>query len=148
MPDLSHRASGRILVVTLDHHEATLFIYEPSQRRLEEYHRLRPRDPRGHRRHAEHRSQTRLEGERAPEDLRYYTIVEQYIAEASSALVLGSGTGKSNASDILRQHLERHSKTALKNVTFRKVDLSVLTEARIVEVAAELYPPRRSEALP
>ena len=147
MPDLTHQSSDLVLVVKLDHHEAELFIYRPSRRLLEDYHRLEPHDPRGHRRHLEHRSQTRLPGERAPEDIRYYTVIEKYIAEARSALVLGSGTGTSSASDVLQKHLATHAKAALKNAVFKKVDLSALTRARIVEFAAELYPSHPSETL-
>lgn len=146
MPDkIEVPFDGPLLVLTVDHHETVLFDFEPPGRSLVKRQVLVPHDPEGHRRHLTHRDQTRLAGERAPEDPAYYKNIAAAIVAAPTVLVLGSATGKSSASEMLRHHLSEHAKAHLDKVVFRKIDLSALTEATIVDAALELYKPNSVE---
>lgn len=138
--------TGPLLVVTVDHHEAVFFDFEPADHSLVKRQVVHPHDPWGYRRHLEHRSQTRLAGERAPEDPAYYSAIVAAIEAAPAALVLGSASGKSSASEILHHHLSEHSKAILDKIVFRKTDLSALTEAGIASLASELYRVHQTEA--
>jgi len=138
--------TDQVLVITIDHHRAACFLCRPSARHLEDVRVLHPHEPDSHWRHLKHRSQTRLAGERAPEDPAYCKAIEALMAQTHSGLILGSATGKSGASDILHHRLSKQPPAMLHHAVFRKVDLSALINTGIVDIAVEIYGATQSEA--
>lgn len=127
-------------VVVIDHHTAHIYCAgAPEGPRPESLGVYKPYDPHGFLRHLIHRAQTRLQGQRSPEDPAFYEEIARSLVSAPAIVVVGHGSGKSSAAAFLMSHLERHHSTiAARVIRQEQADLSALTEAQI-EALAECY---------
>jgi hypothetical protein len=125
-------------IVVIDHHAARIYSASESSR-PDPIGTVKPLDPHGFHRHLVHRSQTRLQGQRIPEDHAFYEEIAQVLAPAPSIILVGDGTGKSNAAAFLKHYLEHHHSTiAGRVISEERADLSGLTDPQI-EAIAERY---------
>jgi hypothetical protein len=123
------------MVVALDHHQARLFTIESTS---ETARTLRPYDPHHFLHHLSHTQQGRLRGQREPEEPSYYAQIAAALAPARRIVVLGHGTGHSNAAARLAEVLRaKHPETFNRVVAERTVDLSAITEPQLLELALQ-----------
>jgi hypothetical protein len=134
-------------VVVIDHHVAR-FYHATGRSRADSDGKIVPLDPHGFHRHLLHRNQTRLEGQRIPEDHQFYEEVTNVLKHAPAIVIIGHGTGKSNAADFLKAYLEKHhGYIADRIVAEDTVDLSVLTDPQIEAIAERHYAAPHGAAL-
>jgi hypothetical protein len=125
---------GRMVVV-IDHHSARLYQDLGGSRPQNEA-TLKPDDPHGFHRHLIHRKEAHYEGERVPEDTHFYEEVAKHLVPAQQIVLIGHGTGKSNAGEFLAEFLKKHHSTiARRIIATEMVDLSALTEPEIESIA-------------
>lgn len=123
---------GRHLLVVIDHHEATIYEFEPPTARLET---IKPYDPKGHLRHLRHINGN-YQGQRAPEDPAYYRNVVEEVRGADMVVVFGHGDGHSNAADLLLAALEEHLSEPLPTVLIEvRIDAKAFTPAQLLVAA-------------
>ena len=104
------------MVVVIDHHAAHVF-----------------QDLGGH---LVHRKEAHYRGDRVPEDPSFYEEVAKALAPAAEIVLIGHGTGKSNAAQVLADYLEKHHPATSRLVTATETaDLSSLTEAEAEGIA-------------
>jgi hypothetical protein len=130
------------MVVAIDHHETRLFTLAGT---AESARTLRPYDPYHFLHHLSHRQERELRGQREPEEPSYYSQVAAALAPARRIVLLGHGTGHSNAAahleEVLRaKHPEIHSRI----VALRSVDLSAITEPQLLALALETLDQHKS----
>ena len=123
------------MVVAIDHHQTRLFTIAGAS---ETARTLRPYDPYHFLHHLSHRQDRELRGQREPEEPGYYSAIAAALAPARRIVLLGHGTGHSNAAahldDVLRaKHPEIHSRI----VATKTVDLSAITEPQLLALALE-----------
>jgi hypothetical protein len=124
------------MVVTVDHHEARLFALEGTTAQAR---RLRPYDPHHFLHHLTHRQERELRGQRQPEEPSFYAQIAAALAPARRIVLLGHGTGHSNAAAHLEELLRaKHPDIARRVVATKAVDLSAVTEAQLLASAAEM----------
>ncbi len=124
---------GRVVVV-IDHHAARLFQELASGAEKETT--VKPDDPRGFHRHLIHRKEAHYKGERAPEDTAFYEQIAKALASAKEIILIGHGTGKSNAAVFLDEYLKTHHSTVHQRITATETaDLSAMTEPQMEAVA-------------
>jgi hypothetical protein len=124
-----------VLVVVVDHHGAKLYRVEPGSGGASA-HQIRPYDPHHYLHHLTHKDQSREEGQRAPEDHTFYAQIGAALAAAGQILVVGHGTGKSNAARHLVEYLRvYHNQTYQRVVREVEADLSAITMPQILELA-------------
>ena len=124
------------MLLTVDHHEARLFAIEGASAQART---LRPYDPHHFMHHLTHRQERELRGQREPEESSYYAQIAAALAPARRVVVLGHGTGHSNAAAHLQELLRaKHPEIARRVVATKAVDLSALTPAQLLASAAEL----------
>lgn len=129
--------AGRTVVV-VDHHSARLY-QELGVARSEGETTVRPADPHGFHHHLIHRKEAHYEGERVPEDTSFYEQVARDLVPAREIVLIGHGTGKSNALDFLMEYLKTHHPTIFQKVIATEVvDLSALTEREIEAIARSI----------
>jgi hypothetical protein len=121
------------MVVAIEHHQTRLFTIAGAS---EIARTLRPYDPHHFLHHPSHRQNRELRGQREPEEPSYYSQVAAALASARRIVVLGHGTGHSNAAahldEVLRaKHPEIHSRI----VATKVVDLSAITEPQLLALA-------------
>jgi DNA-binding MurR/RpiR family transcriptional regulator len=125
---------GRVVVV-IDHHAARLF-QEPPGTAGEKETTVKPDDPHGFHRHLIHRKEAHYKGERAPEDTAFYEQIAKGLASAKEIILIGHGTGKSNAAVFLAEYLKTHHSTVHQRITATETaDLSAMTEPQMEQVA-------------
>jgi hypothetical protein len=125
---------GRI-VVAIDHHFARLY-QDLSGARSESETTVKPADPHGFHHHLIHRKEAHYEGERVPEDTSFYEQISKDLVPAREIVLIGHGTGKSSAVELLTDYLKTHHPAILQRVIATVVaDLSALTEPEIEAVA-------------
>jgi hypothetical protein len=122
------------MVVAIDHHRTRLFAIEGAS---ETTRTLRPYDPHHFLHHLSHRQDSELRGQREPEEPSYYSQIAAALAPARRIVLLGHGTGHSNAvahlEEVLRaKHPEIHSRI----VATKAVDLSAMTEPQLLALAS------------
>jgi hypothetical protein len=132
--------SARVdMVVAVDHHQARLFTIEGTS---ETERRLRPYDPHHFLHHLTHRQERELRGQREPEEPSYYAEIAAALAPAQRIVLLGHGTGHSNAAAHLEELLRaKHPDIYKRVVATRAVDLSAITEPQLLALALELLDP-------
>jgi hypothetical protein len=138
------RADGSVtldMVVAVDHHQARLFTIEGTS---ETERKLRPYDPHHFLHHLTHRQERELRGQREPEEPSYYGEIAGALAPAQRIVLLGHGTGHSNAAAHLEEVLRaKHPDIYRRVVATRAVDLSAITEPQLLALALELLGPSR-----
>jgi hypothetical protein len=83
------------IIALIDHHSAKLYrIHLSSGQRAET---IAPYDPHHFLHHLHHREELREQGQRPPEDLTFYDGIAQALRDADRTILLGHGTGLSNA---------------------------------------------------
>ena len=132
------------MVVAIDHHQTRLFTIAGAS---ETARTLRPYDPYHFLHHLSHRQDLELRGQREPEEPGYYSAIAAALAPARRIILLGHGTGHSNAAahleDVLRaKHPEIHSRI----VATKTVDLSAITEPQLLALALETLDQSRNQA--
>ncbi len=129
-------AGGPVCVVVIDHHGARLYETEPGASRPEPEGSVAPHDPHGFHRHLIHRKEAHYKGDRVPEDHAFYDEVAAALRDRPAIVVIGHGTGKSDAAAVLVEALRiRHAETAGRIVGVETTDLSALTEPQIEAIA-------------
>jgi hypothetical protein len=125
------------LVVVMDHHEAKIYRIDgsaddPSSQEI------RPYDPHHFLHHLAHKDQDREQGQRAPEDPSFYNKIAQAMATGGRIVVIGHGTGKSNAAHHLTEYLRAHDHATYQRIAHEVIaDLSSTTAPQLLKLAQE-----------
>ena len=130
-----HVAGSRApdMVVAIDHHQTRLFTIEGAS---ETARTLRPYDPYHFLHHLSHRQDLELRGQREPEEPSYYSQIAAALATARRIVLLGHGTGHSNAAAHLEEVLRaKHPDIHGRIVATKAVDLSAITEPQLLALA-------------
>jgi len=125
------------LMVVVDHHEARLYAVSgaPSEESKLE---IKPYDPHHFLHHLTHKDQSREQGQRAPEDPGFYERIAQAMSAGGRIIVVGHGTGKSNAAHNLTDYLRSHHPETYRRIARELVaDLSSSTPAQLLELAQQ-----------
>ena len=123
------------MVVVIDHHAAHLFRDLGGTRPKEEV-IVEPYDPHHFHHHLIHRKEAHYQGDRVPEEASFYEEVSQALVAANEIVLIGHGTGKSSAVDILVEYLKKHHIDISRRVNATETaDLSALTEPEIEAIA-------------
>jgi len=126
--------SGRMVVV-IDHKAAHLYQDQGGSVPEDEV-TVKPYDPFGFQHHLIHRKEAHYEGQHVPEEDSYYEEIAQDLVHAQAIVLIGHGTGKSNAADFLNEYLKaHHPETFARVIATETADLSALTEPQIEEIA-------------
>jgi hypothetical protein len=129
------------MVVAVDHHQARLYSIEGTSETAK---RLRPYDPHHFLHHLTHRQERELRGQREPEEPSYYSEIAAALAPAHRIVLLGHGTGHSNAAAHLEQVLRsKRPDIAQRIVATKSVDLSAITEPQLLVSALAALEPSR-----
>lgn len=130
-------SQARPAVVIIDHRHARFFEAQPGSAHLEESGRLEPKDPHGFERHLEHRKEADYQGQRIPEATEFYERIAQRLKGASTIVLIGDATGKSNAMNYFVEYLrEKHKEIADRvSATVAHADVSALTLADLERIA-------------
>ncbi len=123
------------LLIVIDHREARIFAADlPAQGAVEQD--IRPYDPYHYLRHLAHKNQPQERGQRAPEDATYYERIAQAAIGAQRIVIIGRGTGKSDAAHHLVEYLaKKHVETSQKILPELTADLSHITEPELLTLA-------------
>jgi hypothetical protein len=125
------------LMVVVDHHGAKIYridaaFGDASKREI------RPYDPHHFLHHLTHKGQSREQGQRAPEDPGFYEQIADALAAGGPIVVVGHGTGKSNAAQHLTEYLRtHHADTYLRIVREIGADLSATTAPQLLALAEQ-----------
>jgi hypothetical protein len=123
------------LMVVIDHHEARIYNVDT---RSDEHsmHSIKPYDPHHFQHHLAHKGQSQEPGQRTPEDIHYYEQIAQALTSAGRIILVGHGTGHSNAAAHLSDYLRTHHAAAhAQIVTELSADLSSITAPQLLELA-------------
>jgi hypothetical protein len=140
-PDLPSQPPARpdpaapSLLIVLDHHGTKIFHVDVGSAEASD-HVIRPYDPHHFLHHLVHKDQLREQGQRAPEEPAYYEEIAAAVASGGKIVVVGHGTGKSNAAHHLTEYLKsHHSETYLRVVREIDADLSSITTPQLLDLA-------------
>lgn len=123
------------LMVVIDHHEAKIYDIATDPENAAEK-TIRPYDPHHFLHHLTHKDQSAARGQRAPEDITFYQAIASALTRASSIIIVGHGTGKSNAANHLSDYLRKHHAAIAERIVRECVaDLSSITEPQLLELA-------------
>ena len=129
-----HLQRGRMVAV-IDHHAAHIY-QELNSGPPQKSATVSPYDPHGFRRHLIHRKEAHYQGQRVPEETSFYEEVAKTLVPANEIVLIGHGTGKSSAVDVLVQYLQAHYPEISRHVkAVETADLSALTEPEIEAIA-------------
>jgi hypothetical protein len=124
------------LLVVMDHHGARIYHIDVSSGDASE-HVIKPYDPHHFLHHMKHKDQSRERGQKPAEDTSYYTRIAEAVAAGGRIVVIGHGTGESNAAHHLTEYLRAHHRDIYARiVTEVSADLSSLTEPQLLARAA------------
>jgi len=133
--DHATESSTLDMVVAIDHHQTRLFTIEGTSGTART---VRPYDPHHFLHHLTHKQQSRLRGQREPEEPSYYSEVATALAAASRIVLLGHGDGHSNAAAHLAEVLRaKHPEIYGRIVATKVVDFSTTTEPQLTALALE-----------
>jgi hypothetical protein len=119
--DVAPAAPG--LLVVVDHHEARIYQLDLMSDDVS-MHAIRPYDPHHFLHHLAHKGQSREQGQRAPEDEHFYKQIADALAAAEgNIVVVGHGTGKSNAAHHLIDYLRLHN-----HATYQRIDRDIVAD--------------------
>jgi len=135
-PTIAH-VPPRQMVVVIDHHAARIFgdlaAAEDAPRQTAA---IEPYDPHHFHHHLIHRKEAHYQGDRVPEDNTFYEEVAAALMPADTIVLIGHGTGKSSAVDVLIEYLKKHHIDISRRVEAHEtVDLPALTEPEIISLA-------------
>jgi len=134
LPLIALAQPGRMVVV-IDHHAAHIFRDLGGSRPQNEV-TIEPYDPHHFHHHLVHRKEAHYQGERAPEETSFYEEVAKALVLATEIVLIGHGTGKSSAVDVLVAYLKRHRPEVSRRVVATETtDLSALTEPEVEAIA-------------
>jgi len=123
------------MVVVIDHHSARIFRDLGGTRPKPEV-TIEPYDPHDFHHHLVHRKEAHYQGDRVPEETSFYEEVATALVPANEIVLIGHGTGKSSAVDVLVEYLEKHHKSISRKIKATEIaDLSALTEPEIEAIA-------------
>ncbi len=123
------------MVVVIDHHAAHLFRDLGGSRPVPEA-TIEPYDPHHFHHHLIHRKEAHYRGDRVPEETSFYEEVAKELVAADEIVLIGHGTGKSSAVDVLVAWLEKHhAEIARRVVATETADLSALTAPDVESLA-------------
>ena len=123
------------MVVVIDHHAAHVF-RDLGGSRPENEVTIEPYDPHHFHHHLVHRKEAHYQGDRVPEETSFYEAVAKALVPATEIVLIGHGTGKSSAVDVLTAYLKKHCPEISQRVTATETtDLSALTEPELVAIA-------------
>jgi hypothetical protein len=123
------------MVVAIDHHQTRLFTITGTS---ETARTLRPYDPYHFLHHLSHRQDRELRGQREPEEPGYYAGIAAALAPARRIVLLGHGSGHSNAAAHLEEVLRaKHPEIHRRIMATKAVDLSAITEPQLLALAME-----------
>lgn len=135
--DTTHPAQPRRVIVVIDHHAAHIYQDLDGSRPQEEV-TVRPYDPSHFHHHLIHRKEAHYRGERVPEEASFYEEIAKDLAPAVEIVLIGHGTGKSNAAEFLMNYLKTHHSEIAQRVRGIDIaDLSALTEPEIEAIAKQ-----------
>jgi hypothetical protein len=134
------RPAAPALVVAIDHHGARIYrmdtVAGDASRR-----EITPYDPYHFLHHMRHRGQSREPGQRTAEETSFYEAIATALATGGAIVVVGDGTGTSNAAQYLMQYLRSHHReTSLRVVRELGADLSAITPAQLLALAEQALP--------
>jgi hypothetical protein len=122
------------MVVVIDHHAAHIY-GESGGNVLQDEGSIEPYDPHHFHHHLVHRKEAHYQGDRVPEETSFYEEVASSLVAADEVLLIGHGTGKSSALDVLLEYLQQHhSELARRVIGTETVDLSAMTAATMEAV--------------
>jgi len=125
------------LMVVVDHHEAKIYhiatdAHDATRKQIKPY------DPHHFLHHLAHKDQDREPGQRAPEDATFHVRIAEALAGAGAIVVVGHGTGHSNAAHHLLEYLQKHAPETHARVVREVVaDLSAITPAQLLAIAGQ-----------
>jgi len=132
--------AAAILMVVVDHHGAKIYRIDASGNAAQR--EIRPYDPHHFLHHLTHKGQLRERGQRAPEDPLYYKRIADALAAAARIILVGHGTGKSNAAEHLLEYLRAHRHDIYQRVVREvAVDLSAITLPQLLSLAEHALAP-------
>ena len=133
-PEVAPIQPKRVIVV-IDHHAAHIF-KEDGGSVPEAEETVRPYDPYGFHHHLLHRKEAHYRGEHVPEENSFYEDVAKDIKDAVEIVIIGHGTGKSDAAGYLVDYLKKfHADLAKRVIATENADLSAITEPQIEALA-------------
>ena len=125
---------GRMVVV-IDHSVARIY-HDPGGSVPQDEVNVKPYDPFGFQRHLIHRKEAHYKGERVPEESSFYEEIVQDLVHAEAIILIGHGTGTSNAASVLNEYVKAHHREIFPRIiAVETADLSALTEPEIEEIA-------------
>ncbi len=123
------------LLVVVDHHEAKIYDLAHSADHAGGR-TIKPYDPHHFLHHLTHKDQLAARGQRAPEDITFYQAIATGLTKAQSIILVGHGTGKSNAAHHLSDYLRSHQPAIAQRIVSERVaDLSSITVPQLLELA-------------
>ena len=125
------------LMVVVDHHGAKIYRIDAASGDASKR-EIRPYDPHHFLHHLAHKEQSREQGQRAPEDAGFYQRIADALAAGGGIVVVGHGTGKSNAAQHLTEYLRTHHRETYQRIV-REVgaDLSATTTPQLLALAEQ-----------
>jgi hypothetical protein len=123
------------MVVVIDHHAAHIF-RDLGESRPNDEATIEPYDPHHFHHHLIHRKEAHYQGDRVPEETAFYEEAATALVPANEIVLIGHGTGKSSAVDVLVEYLKKHHVDISRRVkAIETADLSALTEPEIEAIA-------------
>jgi hypothetical protein len=125
------------LLIVVDHHGTKIFNVDVSAADAAD-HVIRPYDPHHFLHHLVHKDQLKEQGQRSPEEPAYYEKIAAAVALGGKIVVVGHGTGKSNAARHLTEYLKSHHRETYQRVV-REIDadLSSITTPQLLALARD-----------
>jgi hypothetical protein len=127
------------LLVVVDHHEARIYQIDLTSDDVS-MHEIKPYDPHHFLHHLAHKRQSREQGPRAPEDEHFYKrIAEALAAGEGNIVVVGHGTGKSNAAHHLTEYMRSHDHATYLRIGREVVaNFSSMTTPQLLDLARDV----------
>lgn len=125
------------LMVVVDHHGAKIYRIDTASGDASKR-EIKPYDPHHFLHQLTHKEQSREQGQRAPEDPTFYKRIGDALAAGGRIVVVGHGTGKSNAAQHLTEYLRTHHRETYQRIV-REIgaDLSAVTTPQLLELAEQ-----------
>jgi hypothetical protein len=125
------------LMVVVDHHGAKIYRIDATSDDASKR-EVTPYDPHHFLHHLTHKDQSREQGQRAPEDAGFYKRIGDALAAGGRIVVVGHGTGKSNAAEHLTEYLRTHHRETYQRIV-REIgaDLSATTTPQLLALAEQ-----------
>ena len=136
-PAVHPASAAPSLIVVVDHHGAKIYHMGVTSDNASKQ-EIRPYDPHHFLHHLTHKDQSREQGQRAPEDSSFYERIGTALAAGGRIVVVGHGTGKSNAAHHLIEYLRSHHPETYQRIVREVVaDVSSMTPPQLLEIAQQ-----------